>query len=86
LLTNGAGGDFEDQCQVLSGSSAVAMCCKEPEAQFRAMVALGTLLCYNDECRALAKSLDLKPVAHSLASVQDPPKVGDCAGHIARML
>lgn len=79
-------GTLEDQCQILSGAGAVAMCSKDPEAQFRALVALGTLLAHSAECLSLATNLDLKPVVQSLSAITSPSKVGECAGHILRLL
>ncbi|XP_071552858.1 phospholipase A-2-activating protein isoform X1 [Panulirus ornatus] len=82
----GTTGNLEKQCKVLSGSGAIAMCSKDPEAKFRSLVALGTLLYHSAECRSLAGSLDLKSVAQSLSGVTSPSKVGECAGHILRLL
>lgn len=79
-------GNIENQCQVLSGAGAVALCSKEPEAQFRALVAIGTLLHHSTECRSLAGSLDLKSVVQTLSGITSPSKVGECAGHVLRLL
>lgn len=82
----GANDNFDKKCQVLSGAGTVAMCSKDPEAQFRSLVALGTLLYNCGQCRSLAGSLDLKPVVQTLSTVTSPAKVGECAGHILRLL
>ncbi|KAK7082303.1 hypothetical protein SK128_004896 [Halocaridina rubra] len=79
-------GTLEDQCQILSGAGAVAMCSKDTEAQFRSLVALGTLLAHSAECRSLAANLDIKSVVQVLSLVTNPCKVGECAGHILRLL
>lgn len=79
-------GNIEDQCQILSGASVVAISAKDPEAQFRTLVALGTLLFQSDKCRSFAGSLDLKPVVQSLSNITNPSKVGECAGHVLRLL
>ncbi|KAG7174341.1 Phospholipase A-2-activating protein-like [Homarus americanus] len=86
ILSINTVGKLENQCQVMSGAAAVAMCSKEPEAQFRALVALGTLLYHSEECRSFSASLDLKPVIQNLSGVTSPSKVGECAGHILRLL
>lgn len=79
-------GNLESQCQVLSGAATIAMCAKDPEAQFRSLVALGTLLSHNPECQSLAENLDIKPVVNTLASITSPSKVGECAGHLLKLL
>lgn len=82
----GTNDNFDKKCQVLSGAGTVAMCSKDPEAQFRSLVALGTLLYNCGQCRSLAGSLDLKPVIQTLSAVTSPSKIGECAGHILRLL
>ena len=82
----GTNDNFDKKCQVLSGAGTVAMGTNDPEAQFRSLVALGTLLYNCGQCRSLAASLDLKPVVQTLSTVASPAKVGECAGHILRML
>lgn len=82
----GTNDNFDKKCQVLSGAGTVAMCANDPEAQFRSLVALGTLLYNCSQCRSLAGSLDLKPVVQTLSTVTSPAKVGECAGHILRLL
>ncbi|KAK8736396.1 hypothetical protein OTU49_004977 [Cherax quadricarinatus] len=82
----GTAANIEKQCKVLSGAAAVAMCSKDPEAQFRALVAIGTLLYQSAECRSFAVSLDLKSVVQTLSGVTSPSKVGECAGHVLRLL
>jgi len=82
----GTGNNFDKKCQILSGAGAVAMCAKEAEAQFRCLVAVGTLLQNCARCRSLAISLDLKPVVERLGAVNDPNKVGECARHVLRFL
>ncbi|KAK4310022.1 hypothetical protein Pmani_018377 [Petrolisthes manimaculis] len=83
--------NLDKKCQVMSGAGTVAMTAKDPEAQFRCLVALGTLLHHshnnnNNRCRALAASLDLKPVVERLAKVTSPTKVGECASHLLQRL
>lgn len=82
----GTNDNFDKKCQVVSGAGMVAMCSNDPEAQFRSLVALGTLLYNCGQCRSLAGSLDLKPVVQTLSTVTSPAKVGECAGHILRFL
>uniref|UniRef100_A0A0P4WEV7 Phospholipase A-2-activating protein n=1 Tax=Scylla olivacea TaxID=85551 RepID=A0A0P4WEV7_SCYOL len=82
----GTNDNFDKKCQVLSGAGTVAMSVNDSEAQFRSLVALGTLLYNCGQCRSLAGSLDLKPVVQTLSTVTSPAKVGECAGHILRLL
>ena len=52
---------------------------REPEAQFRLLVCLGTLLAGDENSQAIANSLDAGAMVKGLAGVQDPAKIGDCA-------
>lgn len=82
----GVGDNFDRKCQVMSGAGTIAMTANEPEAQFRCLVALGTLLHHCSKCRSLASSLDLKPVVERLSKVTSPTKVGECASHVLQHL
>ncbi|KAG0717763.1 Phospholipase A-2-activating protein [Chionoecetes opilio] len=82
----GRNDNFDKKCQVLSGAGTIAMGANDPEAQFRSLVALGTLLHNCGQCRSLAGSLDMKPVVQTLSTVTSPAKVGECAGHVLGFL
>ncbi|MCL4124818.1 UNVERIFIED_CONTAM: hypothetical protein GTU68_054159 [Idotea baltica] len=78
--------DIEDHCQLLSATATVGLTINDPEAQFRVLVAMGTLLSYGKEVKSLALSLDMKPIIENLAFLKGPQKVGDCAKHVLRLL
>ncbi|XP_076047621.1 phospholipase A2 activator protein [Oratosquilla oratoria] len=79
-------GKLEDRCQVASGLGTLLACCKDPEAQFRALVGLGTLLASDKEVQPLVKNLDLKPLVQLLCNTTDPVKVGKCAQQLVSMM
>lgn len=58
----------------------------DPEAQYRLMVALGTLIATNAELRQMTKSEDLFKVVNNLVSCTNPAKVGNCAEQLSSLL
>ncbi|XP_062515038.1 phospholipase A-2-activating protein-like isoform X2 [Corticium candelabrum] len=58
----------------------VVLCHKiDNEAAFRALVAVGTLVCIGEEARVQAISLDFQQTASNYLSVTEPKKVAECA-------
>ena len=77
----------EQLVQVVSAISTIMISAKESEAQFRSLVALGTILTKIDsDGKSLAASLDIKPLVIKLSGINDPAKVGECARHVLRFL
>ncbi|KAL7641525.1 UNVERIFIED_CONTAM: hypothetical protein RMT77_007396 [Armadillidium vulgare] len=74
--------NLEEQCQLLSGAATLAMHVNDSEAQFRVLVAIGTLLTCGKNLIAFAKSLDVKPIIEKLGLAFEPQKVSECARHV----
>ena len=71
--------DNEAKAQCLSIISKICDAQKDPEAMFRLLVCIGTLVVGDVNARELAKSLNLVRYVSSCRKVMDPKKVGDCA-------
>ncbi|XP_022087891.1 phospholipase A-2-activating protein-like [Acanthaster planci] len=80
------GGDIEARSHCLSAASTILDSESDPEALFRLLVAIGTLMSVDDNALAIAKSLDILPTIRKHCAVKDPAKVGDCAQKVVQML
>ncbi|KAF2347538.1 PLAA family ubiquitin binding PFU [Trinorchestia longiramus] len=78
--------DLSELCQVLSGLCTLLLTCQDAEAQYRALVGVGTVLGKgSSECTQFAVTLDLRPLLDSL-STSSASKVKECAAHLAAAL
>lgn len=78
--------ELADLCQVLSGLSTLLLKCSEPEALYRCLVGVGTVLVRgSSECAQLAATLDIAFVLHTLTSAATL-KVKECAMQVKAML
>lgn len=78
--------ELSDLCQVVSGLGTILLSCKEPEAQYRALVGLGTVLSSaSAECRQFAITLDLRPLLEGLAQ-SSCIKVRECSTQLVSAL
>ena len=76
--------DAKVQC--LSVVSGMIQSVTDPEASFRYLVCLGTLITGSETCSEVAKSLGLQQFVTKCCSIADPKKVSECAGLVARLL
>lgn len=58
----------------------------DPEAEFRLLVCLGTLISNDKSTRELAKSLDLQNLIVPMQTRVEPKKVSECAGLVINRL
>lgn len=58
----------------------------DPEAEFRLLVCLGTLICNDKSTRELAKSLELQNLIIPMQTRVEPKKVSECAGFVINRL
>lgn len=84
LLHGGSDVEAKSQCVAMAITQLGEE--KEPEAQFRLLVCLGTLLAGDENSQAIANSLDASVLIKRLVSVSDPSKVGDCARYVNQLL
>ncbi|XP_033636971.1 phospholipase A-2-activating protein-like [Asterias rubens] len=81
-----SGHDSEGQLQCLSAVATILECEVEPEAVFRLLVALGTLMSVDDNALAIGQSLNILQVVRKHCGVKDPVKLGECAQRVSQML
>lgn len=74
--------DLEGQSQCLSTLGVIAQSELDPEAAFRWLVCLGTLVHKDDSGVALARSLDLEKAVMKFIDIAEPKKISDCARYI----
>ncbi|XP_053321888.1 phospholipase A-2-activating protein [Spea bombifrons] len=70
--------DLEGKAQCLSAISTVMEVVEDPEAAFRLLVALGTLISDDENAVQLAKSLGVNSQIKKYMSVAEPAKVNEC--------
>lgn len=58
----------------------------DPEAEFRLLVCLGTLISNDKSTRELAKSLEIENLVIPMQSRVEPQKVSECAGFVINRL
>lgn len=78
--------DEDAKVQCLSAESEMVQHLSDPEAMFRCLVCLGTLVAGSETCREFAKSLGLPQFVTKCTSRSDPKKIAQCAGLLAAML
>ncbi len=78
--------DVEAKCQCLSAVATVCDGQTDPEAIFRLLVCIGTLVQGDENSIALAKSLDLFHFVTKARGMSDPAKVGECARFLSAIL
>lgn len=78
--------DEEGKSQCLLAVASVLENPMDPEAEFRLLVCLGTLISNDQETKVLAKSLDLQDLIIPMQTRLDPKKVSDCAGFVINHL
>ena len=79
--------ELSELCQVLSGMCTLLLTCAEPEALYRSLVGVGTVLVKGtQECRQFAHTLDIAPVLLSLTTSSDTPKVKECAKQLLALI
>lgn len=78
--------DFEAKCQCLSSIANVLNVVNDREAQFRLLVAIGTLIWNDSDSLAVARSLEMLPFISQLKTVTNPKKVGECAIDVSSIL
>ena len=81
-----SGDDVEAKSQCLSVVAMMLTNEPDPEACFRLLVAMGTLMSGDDNSVAIAKSLDVSPFVLKLVPTKEPAKVGECAKLVAKLL
>ncbi|XP_038048576.1 phospholipase A-2-activating protein-like [Patiria miniata] len=81
-----SGSDIEARSHCLSAASTILDNESDPEALFRLLVAIGTLMSVDDNALAIGKSLDILPVVRKHCAVKEPAKVGECAQKVAALL
>lgn len=78
--------DFEAKCQCLSAAANALGLVNEREAQFRLLVAIGTLVWNDADSLAVARSLEMSSSICKLKIVTDPKKLSECAIDIASII
>uniref|UniRef100_A0A4W3HKP2 Phospholipase A-2-activating protein n=1 Tax=Callorhinchus milii TaxID=7868 RepID=A0A4W3HKP2_CALMI len=81
-----AGNDIEGKAHCLSIISTAMEVLQDPEAIFRALVALGTIISHDPSALQLAQSLGVVSQIRKYSSISDPSKVGDCCRFVLNML
>lgn len=74
--------DFEAKRQCLNAIAHVLGEINDKEAEFRLLVAIGTLITDDTDCIAVVRSLDVLPFIVRLKDVRDPIKLSECAADI----
>ncbi len=78
--------DVEAKSQCLSAAVTVAAGLKEPEAMFRMLVCLGTLMATDRNTAELAKVMEVPDFVARCKNVPEPQKVKECAGFLQKLL
>lgn len=79
--------ELENHCQLLSATETVVLNVSDPEAQFRILVAIGTLLTHSKDIKLIVHSLNIEPIIERLAqNTELPKKVTECARQILNLL
>ena len=78
--------DVEAKCQLLSCYGEVSARISDPEAHFRLLVAIGTLLDKDKNCIEIAKSMEMILYVSKCAAIAEPKKVSECANALAKLL
>jgi phospholipase A-2-activating protein len=78
--------DEEGKSQCLLAVASVLENPMDPEAEFRLLVCLGTLISNDQETKVLAKSLDMQDLIIPMQTRLDPKKVSECAGFVINCL
>ena len=85
-VTYRASGDVETKCQLLSASGEISGKLTDPEAHYRLLVCIGTLLHRDANCTEIAKSMEMQLYTTKCAAIFDPKKVSECADLLAKKL
>ncbi|XP_072173006.1 phospholipase A-2-activating protein-like [Diadema setosum] len=80
------GTDIEAKSQFVAMATTQLADEKDPEAQFRLLVCLGTLVVGDENSQAIANSLDAARIVKGLAGVMEPAKIGRCATLLGKLL
>ncbi|ELT98127.1 hypothetical protein CAPTEDRAFT_160241 [Capitella teleta] len=78
--------DMEFKSHCLSAAVCLAESMSDPEASFRLLVCLGTMLHEDQNCTELAKSLDVVQFVNKCRDLADPPKLHECAANLSLLL
>jgi phospholipase A-2-activating protein len=78
--------DIEIKSQYLTAAIALSEKITDPEACYRLLVCLGTLIHEDSNCKELAKSLDVGQFVEKCKNITDNAKVSECAVYVSLML
>ncbi|XP_061181732.1 phospholipase A-2-activating protein-like [Saccostrea echinata] len=78
--------DEEGKSQCLLAVASVMENPMDPEAEFRLLVCLGTLISNDKDTKELAKSLEIQNLIIPMQTRLDPKKVSECAGFVINRL
>ena len=78
--------DVEVRSECLQAISQLQQVLTDPEAHFRLLVALGTLVSDNEENQALAKSLELHMYPKRTSEIKEPSKVAEISRLVSNIL
>ena len=78
--------DIETKSHILSECGVVSSQLNDPEAHFRLLIAIGTLLDQDANLIEIAKSMEMSIYVTRCRAIFDPKKVSECAEVLARIL
>ena len=78
--------DIETKSHILSECGVVSSQLNEPEAHFRLLIGIGTLLDQDANLTEIAKSMEMNVYTTQCKAIFDPKKVSECADALSRIL